>query len=55
MNVALLTALGLGAPGLGLLIARWLTSDDVGQSMRRHQEALAVLAELTGPPIGVGR
>ena len=56
MTVAVLAAVGLGAPGLGLLVARWLTGDDAGESMRRHREALAVLAELTArPSVGVGR
>lgn len=55
MSVALLTALGLGAPGLGLLVARRLAAEDAS-SMRRHRQALSVLAELTdGPAAGAGR
>ena len=46
MTTLLLLAVGLGAPGVGLLVARWLTTEeDVARSMRRYQEALAVLGE----------
>lgn len=47
MTTALLAALGLGSPGIALLVARWLTAEDVAGSMRRHQAGLAVLAEVT--------
>lgn len=43
-----LALLGFGAPGVGLLLARWLAFDDTAASMRRHHEALSVLAEVTG-------
>lgn len=56
MSTALLATLGLGAPGIGLLLARWLAGDDADAAMRRHREALTVLAELTGrPPTGASR
>ena len=44
-----LSLLLLGAaPALALVVARRLASGDVAASMRRHRQALSVLAELTG-------
>jgi hypothetical protein len=47
MSTALLAILGLGAPGLGLLAARWLIDEDPLRSIDRHREALHLLGDLT--------
>jgi hypothetical protein len=47
MSTLTLSAIGLGLPAVGLLVGRWLTQDDVAASMRRHRQALDVLAEAT--------
>jgi type IV secretory pathway protease TraF len=46
VTTILLVAIGIGVAGLALLVARRLTRDDVGRSMRRWQQALAVLGEM---------
>jgi hypothetical protein len=48
VSTLVLAGVGLGAPGIGLLVARWLTADDTATSMRRYREALAALGEVTG-------
>ena len=51
----LLAVIGIGTPGIGLLLARWLTSEDTTRSIERHRQALAVLGDVTARSTAVPR